>query len=259
MAAQDVDLALQRGFLDSQYPEVGETIVHDASTLYKQKKGFIQDFGHSLRAVSAILSGLLYLKDNTIAFFLLHQMLILMLDHPLPMSALQNYSRIENRRVLARYLLTMVAAANFLPFACHILFMHYYTHHQSQKYLYGSLSVQFVGETVPTSIFPILILDVILAITLYVFFHMKWVVEESEILESKLARNELYESENACSQHPIGSGGSCGSVELLTIDIYAGIKKVLSFSELDEYSENLNTTMNEENPTASTAHIGSFV
>lgn len=259
MTAQEADSPLHNGSLDSHYPEVGETIAHNASMLYKHKKAFIQDLGHSLRALSAVLSGVLYLKDNTMIFFLLHQMLMLMLNHPLPMSALQNYSRIENRKVLARYLLTMVATANFLPFACHILFMRYYTHHGNQKYLYGSLSVQFVGEAAPASIVPILALDLMLATILYVFFHMKWVAEESEILDSKLSSNLLLNTDSAYSQHQIETDGSCGSVHLLTVDIFASIRQVLSYSDLDEYPENLSTSSNDPNPRAPPANMGSFV
>lgn len=218
-------------FQAQQYPSVEETIRHNAKCLHERKKLFLKDLKTSLAMSAITVSGLVYLKDNTIILLAARCTLVLLIGHKRGELESTPPTHDFTRFLISWYLVAGVLLLFLVLAACHIVFHRYYTRPVAS--LHGSFTVQFIGERCP-SILSLLVLDVLVAVLQLAYFHVSWAITTSDVYASGV------------SEHESGVGGETdgfgGHVHLLTIDLHKSISEIL----LHDYQFGLGETTTPE-------------
>lgn len=215
-------------FDNQRYPTVEETVTNNASVLYKRKKFFLQDLRKLAGTLGYLLIGLVYLRDLNMTSFLARTIVQHFLSDPFPplphILGIDGASQEEARSYVK---LVFILVSNGSAALFHLLTSTNKGSNVGDGLLYGGLSVQFIGEQPPTSVWELLILDASVFILQMLFHAITCGVDDLEVLQS--VSTGVIDDESASISPEIVSNGYNGNVTLLTVDIFAHIKKVMLY------------------------------
>lgn len=209
-------------FLSQRYPTVEQTLVNNHLVLYKRKKFFLADLRHTLKALGFVLLCLIYLRDISIMRFALRGFLQYTISNPYPLPASGISISDESKRALGRFLLISVLLANVMCFLVHLVFGVYDHSPSSDGFLYGSLSVQFMGERLPRTRWELLALDLLVFGVQIVFHDLMCATEDSVVVD------KAFDGEMGRDAEGDGYGGN---VCLLRVFLWDDIKRVLLYND----------------------------
>ncbi|WLF76855.1 hypothetical protein PVL30_000559 [Lodderomyces elongisporus] len=269
MATSHVSLEAElQAFNTQQYPTVYQTIRNNRSVLYKRKKHFLSDLRSSIQVVEVVLIIIIYLRDVSFFKLIIRYVVHLSIKAIDPHHIIQNFGMSgqnaslsgEHRRSMVKISLRGLLLGNLFCLLSHLLLGV-----RTQKvgvfgdeYSYGGMNVMFIGEKLPSSRFEIVAFDLAIFATQLIFHYLSGIVEDSEVLEGRTAlgqelgthetelqevgiqtrdSNETMESSaggeygesNRVQKVLTGEDGYDGNVHLLTIDLMAGIEKVMNY------------------------------
>lgn len=226
-----------RYFQDQKYPTVEQTVSNNASVLYKRKKFFLEDLRQTVQYLGFILLAIVYLRDLSMVQLGMRAFSQFSISNPFP-TAHNILLSDENKRAISKFLLVGIIMGNGLCIIIHILFGRYSKSPYPDGYLYGGLTVQFIGERIPYSTWELLALDVLVLGVQLVFHSLMCETRDSEVLELKKLEVNFSDGETIDKAY-IESDGYNGNVYLLTIDFLKTSRKVLSYVDV------LNTNMGQ--------------
>ncbi|SGZ58024.1 CIC11C00000002166 [Sungouiella intermedia] len=219
------DTSFASDFQNQRYPTVEETVRDNASVLYKRKKFFLQDVRKLAGTLGYVLIGLVYLRDRSISLFLSRTLVQHYLSDPFPppLHLLLDTANQEDARSYAKLVFIMTFNASAIIF--HFFFGDTHVRSGGDGLLHGGLTVQFIGERLPTSVWELVFLDCLILLDQLLYHGLTCGVDDAEILHIKSPVIEG--DDNVCPE--VVSNGYNGNVTLVTLDIFAHFKKVLLF------------------------------
>ncbi|KAI3402763.2 hypothetical protein KGF56_004437 [Candida oxycetoniae] len=227
-----------REFQNQKYPTVEETITNNSSVLYKRKKFFLNNLRESIQVIEIVLMVILYLRDLSFFKLLIRLSIHLSISHINPQIPTLHLSA-QHKEAIIKISLRGIIFGNLFCIICHLIFGAYSHSVNTDAFLHGGITIQFIGERYPYSRFELIALDLCIFATQLVFHHLVGVVDDSKVLDTKpqvAAKRTQEESDAAESLDSsidktlIEEDGYNGNVFLLTIDLFSGIKKVMNYN-----------------------------
>lgn len=213
---------------DSQtYPTVEQTIINNASVLYKRKKHFLGDLRQLLNGLGMVLISIVYLRDMSMLGFILRAFSHYSLSNPFPVTDPSMMLAETSKQVLTKFLLIVVIASNVLIGTIHMVFGAYTKSPSPDKYLHGGATIQFLGERVPYSRMELISLDLLIFFIQLVFHNLMCVTDDSEVLQTK-APQVNFEDEFAVDRSEIEGDGYSGNVSLIHIHLGKDLRHILT-------------------------------
>lgn len=218
------EATLASDFYNQRYPTVEETVRDNASVLYKRKKFFLQDVRKLAGTLGYVLIGLVYLRDLSISSFLARTLVQHFLSDPFPPPEhlLMESANQEEARAYVKLVFIFTFNASAMIF--HLL-SRTLTVRGGDGLLHGGLTVQFIGERPPSWRWELAILDLLIFLDQILFHGLTCGIDDSEILHTKCP--QIQNDDTVCPE--VVSNGYNGSVTLVTVDIFAHLKKVMLF------------------------------
>jgi len=233
-----IDTSLEAQFHDfrnQSHPTTDETIVNNRSVLYKRKKFFLNDLKASFKMLGIVLIVVAYLRDMSMIRLALRGFVHASLANPFPTSSDNVTLTDENKRALTKFLLVGIFITNAICFITHLIFGTYSNY--GKTYLQGGISLQFIGERVPSTRIELLLLDVAVLLLQLTYHSLMCVVDASKVLlldpQESTADSQL-EAESS-TKLQLEADGYNGNVTLLSIDLVKDIKTVLAYEEKLQY------------------------
>lgn len=220
-----------RDFQSQQYPTDEQTVVNNASVLYKRKKFFLEDLRLSVKFLGFIFIGLIYLRDLSFLRLVLRAFTQYSISNPYPAPHMRVSISEESKRALTKFLLVGVIAGNIFCFATHLIFGSYRVSPYPDGFLHGGMTIQFIGERLPYTKLELLVFDVSVFFVQIIFHSLMCVTDDSEVLASNNTQTTPDYEEYALVRPEIEGDGYSGNVHLMTIDFIGNIRKVMSFHE----------------------------
>lgn len=221
-----------RNFQTQTSPTVEETIQNNGVVLYKRKKYFLQDFKDSISFLGIVVIIMIYLRDISMLRLILRGYNQMTLANPFPRHPDTIPLTDLNKRALTKFLLIGILFSNGFCFLNHLLFGIVDERFTSDGYINCGLTIQFIGERVPTSRFELLALDLLITVLQLLYHSLMCVIDDSEVLRTVDQSDESGESNY---KKQLDSDGYNGNVELLSIDLYENVKNVLNYQETLQY------------------------
>lgn len=219
-----------REFHTQQYPNPQETITNNASTLYKRKKFFLSDLRHSIKFIGFVMIILVYLRDLSMVQMATRGFSHYTLSNPYPSTHLYTD---ESKKGLAKFLLIKIFFINGFCIFMHLVFgVPTETVAEGDHYLYGGMTVEFIGERIPTGRLELLVYDVLILGCQMVLHNLMCFTSDSEILSVKPEQNV---PDDLMAKPYNYLDGYNGNVVLLNIDIVKSVKTVMSYENLGLY------------------------
>lgn len=214
-------------FEAQSYPTVEQTIINNASVLYKRKKFFLQDLRQLIKSVGFIIIGLVYLRDLSMLGFAIRAFAQYSLSNPYPVSDARLTLTEENKQVLSKFLLVEVLFSNSFIILIHLLFGAYKKSPSPDRYLHGGMTIQFIGERLPWSRLELIIYDILILFFQVVYHNLMCTTDDSKVLEIKPTAWNINDDEYSIDRSEIEGDGYSGNVSLIKLDLMKGIKEVL--------------------------------
>lgn len=225
-------------FLELRYPSVEETLQNNASLRYKQKRLFLADLRTLMGTLGSAVIGILYLRDVSALIFCLRAIVQFLLSNPYAHhwqyeSLLQEVAREQQRW----FLFWSVVLVNSISFLCHLFFGAYASSSASDQQLHGGLTLQFLGERLPRGKHELVMFDCLLAVLQTLYFCLMCTTEDLDVLHGRVTEIESIDERVLLD---IVSDGFDGNVDLLTLDIWEGIRALWRYDSHADSSEALN-------------------
>jgi hypothetical protein len=157
------------------------------------------------------------------------------LANPFPTSSENVTLTDENKRALTKFLLVGIFITNAICFISHLIFGSY--SNSGKSYLQGGISIQFIGEGVPSTRIELLLLDVAVLLLQLTYHSLMCVVDPSKVLlvdPHSSTTDSQHEAESS-TKLQLETDGYNGNVTLLSIDLIRNIKTVLAYEEKLQY------------------------
>ncbi|KAK6465067.1 hypothetical protein DFJ63DRAFT_310171 [Scheffersomyces coipomensis] len=220
-----------RDFQAKKYPTIEQTLVNNASVLYKRKKFFLEDLRQSAKFIGFAIIGIIYLRDISMLRLAIRAFIQYSISNPYPTASVRVMVSDENKRALTKSLLLGIITANGFCILIHLLFGVYKKSPSADGYLHGGMSVQFIGERLPYSTFELLVLDLLVFFIQLTYHSLMCVTDDSIVLESKKPDLNLNEEEQIIDKAHIEGDGYNGNVLLMSIDLTGNVRKVLRYED----------------------------
>lgn len=244
MTLNDLESQL-RDFQTQTCPTVEQTVQNNASVLYKRKKFFLGELRQIIYMSGYIILLIIYLRDISMLRLVLRAGLHQVISDPYgPYRYSNTVVPDKQKRATTRFLLMNVFGINLFCFIIHLFFGVYSKSLSKDNYLHGGLSVQFIGERLPSTRLELMSLDLLVFAIQLVHHNLVCVVDDSKVLATKTPSAE----DVAPVLRPSASGGLGsfqmahadedgynGNVHLLTIDLFHSIKEVIAYEERYQY------------------------
>ncbi|CAK7910099.1 hypothetical protein CAAN1_21S02014 [[Candida] anglica] len=225
-------------FTEMRYPPASEIIVNNASVLYKRKKYFLEDIRRICHVMGFVIIAIVYLRDLSFLRFVVRALTQYFISNPYSKMNERMVIPDEIKRIRAKALLIGILGSNTFCILTHLLFG-VYTKSPSDRdivtggtggaagYLYGSMTVQFIGESLPFSRFELILMDLVILLIQVTYHSLMCVIDVSSVLEPK---RDLLDEGNASYE----ADGYGGNVDLVDIDVIANVRLVLGYSDRAE-------------------------
>lgn len=203
---------------DALYPTVEQIIGSNAVSLYDRKRKFLAHLRQLTAALGFVVIGIAYLRDLLLICFLLRAGVQLWLRQP-------NVARgDEARKKMSLLLLVLVVWYNFIIFIYHLVAGPYKESPHLDGLLHGGLTVQYIGEPLPTRT-GLLALDV-LVLCIQLLLHA--LVCETNDYDVSSTRSTL-NLEETSDRLEIEGDGYNGNVQLVTLDVVEIASRVFAY------------------------------
>lgn len=218
-------------FFTQQYPSPEETIINNNSTLYKRKKYFLGEVRHSMKFIGFLIIIMVYLRDISMVQLAIRGFCHYAVSNPYPSSHL--YTE-ESKKGLAKFLLISILTVNGFCGMMHLVFGVETESPSGSDYLYGGMTIEFIGERLPTGRLELFVYDMIILFDQLVLHTLMCFVDDSEVLTVKPSRlqQEAEGTDDLMTKPYDYSDGYTGDVMLLTIDLVKSIRTVMSYENL---------------------------
>lgn len=197
-----------REFLTQRLPNDDQTRTANKQSLYKLKKLFLQDMRQSFQALGYILMLLQYLGDNSLVLLIfksnMHYRASLARGKDKVTGA--DEAVLIGQRIIGTYIFSAfyhIIFGIFIPVT-------------SDRFLHGSLTIQFIGEAPSSSTLLFLVYDVFTFAIAWIYFILMCQVEDLEILQPS-EPSLSQEVENHHTRQQLDGNGLTGNVFLMTI------------------------------------------
>lgn len=220
-----------RDFQSQRFPTDEQTIINNASVLYKRKKYFLQDLRSSMKFVGFILLGIVYLRDLSMLRLGIRAFTQYSISNPYPTPSMRVSISEESKKALTKFLLIGIFSANSFCFLIHLLFGSFHSTDASNGFLHGGMTIQFIGERVPYSTLELILLDLGILIVQVVYHSLMCMTDDSKVLEVKHPHTNTENSIDFIDDIELEGDGYNGNVQLLTIDVLVNIRKAMMFKE----------------------------
>ncbi|RCK66659.1 hypothetical protein Cantr_02952 [Candida viswanathii] len=232
-------------FQTSKLPTPQQTTENNHAILAKRKRFFLTDLKESIQFLEIFLIVLLYLRDRSFTKLLIRSTIHLSIININPHIIARMSGGLaangggggadvpeEYRKSLTKVALRGVIIGNLFCLFLHLVFGVGTEGYDEDGYVYGGITIQFIGDRVAAwGRLEVVLLDCLVFLTQLVFHSLFGVINEDEVIELKQRGvEEEEEQEEGESVRICDEGdGYNGNVQLLTIDILEDIKKVLSY------------------------------
>lgn len=220
-----------RDFQSQRFPTDEQTIINNASVLYKRKKYFLQDLRSSVKFLGFILLGIAYLRDLSMLRLGIRAFTQYSISNPYPTPSMRVSISEENKKALTKFLLIGIFSGNSFCFLMHLLFGSYQDSDSSNGFLHGGMTIQFIGERVPYSTLELILLDIGIFCVQVIYHSLMCMTDDSKVLEIKHPHTNTENSIDSIDDSELEGDGYNGNVQLLTIDVLGNIRKVMMFKE----------------------------
>ncbi|KAF3990901.1 hypothetical protein FT663_02974 [Candidozyma haemuli var. vulneris] len=220
-------------FSAQRYPTVEETIINNASVLYRRKKHFLTNLRQLVDGTGYVIIGLIYLRDISMFFAALRAFIHYCISNPYPTPSPAITVSDTTKKRMKKFILTSIISINTICFLKHLLFGVYTEPVTDDGYLYGGMTVQFIGEQLPKSRLALVCLDLLIAFIQIVYHNLMCCTDDSEVL--KTTPLEINEEDTSCRSE-IEADGYNGNVSLIALDIFDGMVETLSYVEMGQNS-----------------------
>lgn len=218
-----------RDFQSQTYPTEEQTIVNNASILYKRKKYFLQDLRSSVKFLGFVLLGIVYLRDLSMLRFGIRAFAHYSLSNPFPTPSMNMTVSDESKKALSKFHFVMVLSVNSFCCLMHLVFGSYKTTLSPDGFLHGGMSIQFIGERLPYKNIELIVLDICIFFIQMVYHSLMCMTDDSEVLETKLPQINTESNIEQSEYEELQGDGYGGHVRLLTIDVLGNARKVLLY------------------------------
>lgn len=228
-----------REFTTQQFPTAEETQKNNASVLYKRKKFFLKDLRHHTEVLGFVMIIMIYLKDISMLRLALRGFCHYTLSNPYPRRYL--YTE-ESKKGLIKFLLISTFAINGFCFAMHLLFGAYKTNpFGDHNYLFGGITVQFIGERLPYGRIELLAFDVMIFIDQIILHNLMCFIDDSVVLQTKPV--SINDASDMSERENYNGDGYNGDVNILKMYIIEDIKTIMSYENYfsSVYPESIET------------------
>lgn len=208
----------RRDAFDSQtYPTVEQTIAHDSSMLYRQKKHFLKELRHLLGLTGYVIIAIIYLRDLSMSLFLMKTFLQFVLTKPIPEPLPSYISQAEARKQNGNFTIILIILSAVISLGVHILQGPYNSETLLDRQLHGGITMQFIGERVAYTRVELVLLDLFLTAMQLYYHALQFNTDDLQVL-SPVRANPLPESD---SEEPIPpQDGFNGNIMLVTLDAW---------------------------------------
>lgn len=218
-------------FQRQKVPTPQQTVQNNNSILIKRKRFFLSDLKESIQFLEIFLIVLIYLRDLSFLKLLIRatvHLSILNID-PKIISRITNIPE-DYKKSLTKVSLRGVIIGNLFCIFWHLIFGVGSSYSNDKGYLYGGITIQFIGDRIPFNRFEVILLDILVFLTQLIFHNLFGVVNEKDVFEIKQVNEENGNDEVDEDERIYDEGdGYNGNVELLTIDLLGNIKKVMNY------------------------------
>lgn len=233
-------------FENQLYPTPEETAVNNVSVLYKRKKFFLTSLRHDVKIIGFLLLTIVYLRDISMLRFIIRGFLQYTLSNPFPATHL--YTE-ESKKSLIKMLLLSVFFINGFCVIIHLIFGSFSSNPIGGHYLYGGMTVEFIGERTPINRLELVIYDLVIMFCQLVLHTIQCFVDDSEILLVKRSDTDSLtdptdDSNVLMKKLSDDNDGYNGKVMLISIHLLDSIKTVMSYEtslQFDAYNPDLTT------------------
>lgn len=220
-----------RDFQSQRFPTDEQTIINNASVLYKRKKYFLQDLRSSMKFLGFILLGIVYLRDLSMLRLVIRAFTQYSISNPYPTPSMRITVSEESKKALTKFLLIGVFSGNVFCLLIHLLFGSYKVAESTNGFLHGGMTLQFIGERVPFSTLELILLDIGILFVQLVYHSLMCMTDDSKVLEIKHPHKNTENTIDSMENSELEGDGYNGNVQLLTIDVLGNIRKALMFKE----------------------------
>lgn len=140
----------------------------------------------------------------------------------------------ESKKGLAKFLLISIFTVNGFCAMMHLVFG--LDANPVNGYLYGGMTIQFIGETRPIGRLEVFAYDVMMFLCQLILHNLMCFVDDSEILSVTTTRAET--TDDLMTKPYDYSDGYNGNVVLMAIDIVKGVRTIMSYTHLGIYDSN---------------------
>lgn len=267
-----------QNFQHQKYPTLEQTIINNQQVLSKRKKFFTTDLKQSFQLIEIVIIVIIYLRDlSFFKLFLRSTIHFAILNiNPDYVSRYYNFST-HHVKTMIKMSFRGVVFMNAYCFLTHLIFGVYSKSPSSSGrsgddavgYLYGGLTVQFIGERLPFNRLELMVLDFVVFGLQMIILYLHGVVGNEDVFEeeeeepgeensarvsegmasrgvgevlllvpltlqsgaediplSEILSNGAH-NEETIDKARIEGDGYNGNVQLLTIDLFDGIKKMM--------------------------------
>ena len=217
-------------FQRQKLPTLQQTTQNNHSILVKRKKFFLTDLKESIQFLEIFLIILIYLRDISFFKLLIRTTIHLSIINinPSIISRMTNIPE-DYKKSLTKVALRGVILGNLFCMFWHLIFgiQNGDKNISGNEYLYGGITIQFIGDRVPFNRFEVILLDLLVFITQLIFHNLFSVINDDDILQiNQTSQVEVAEDDERVYDE---GDGYNGNVQLLTIDILGNIRKVMSY------------------------------
>lgn len=239
MTLSNLEIQL-RDFHTQTYPTVEQTIQNNSSVLYKRKKFFLGELRQTVYMAGYVILLIIYLRDISMLRLVLRAGLHQVVSDPYsPYRFANTVVPDKQKRATTRFLLMNVLGLNVFCIMVHLVFGVYSLSLSMDNYLHGGLSVQFIGERLPSSRLELVALDLLVFAIQLIHHYLTCVVDDSKVLATKNEEHPLRpivsEGMGSFQMPHADEDGYNGNVHLLTIDVVQSIKDVMAYEERYQY------------------------
>ncbi|ODV67463.1 hypothetical protein HYPBUDRAFT_152394 [Hyphopichia burtonii NRRL Y-1933] len=210
-----------RDFDDQRYPTVEQTIVNNASVLYKRKKYFLQDLRQSVNGILYIFNGLIFLKDMSVLCLACRCFIQHTIHHPSV-----GWSIIENKKSLMCFTILRIIFLNLVFLVVHVISGVYQKEHLLDNYLHGWITIQFIGEGPPSSRYSLVILDLCTFFLQLAYHSLVLCTDDSEVLQTRRPDMNLDGDDYYLNRLESEGDGYTGNVSLIKLDLVKNFMEV---------------------------------
>lgn len=218
-------------FTGQVYPTVEETIINNASVLYRRKKHFLTNLRQLTDGIGYVVIGLIYFRDILFFFLVIRLFTQYCISNPYPTPSPTITISDAAKKRMNKFILVCILSSNVVCFLRHLLFGVYTESPYEDGYLYGGMTVQFIGEQLPKLRIPLLGLDVLILFIQIVYHSLMCCTDDTEVLKTTPLD---IDDNDTTPRSDIEADGYNGNVSLIAIDIFAGMAKTLLYNERGE-------------------------